>query len=75
MQVEHPLICASGGAGVEEVRERNYDIIITPHPRTADAALTRFWRAVGSITLSGPIPSKKFLNNNAADQPADHACD
>jgi hypothetical protein len=38
------------------------------HPRTADADLTRFRRALGSIALTGPIPSKKFLDDHQKRQ-------
>jgi hypothetical protein len=35
----------------------------TRHPKTTDKDLTRFRKAVGSIRLRGPVPSKKFLDD------------
>ena len=34
------------------------------HPKTADAELSKFRRVVGSISLSGPIPSKNFWDDD-----------
>jgi hypothetical protein len=40
------------------------------HPKTADAQLSEFRRVVGSIALTGPIPSKYF-SDGADDESTD----
>jgi len=48
--------------------------MIIHHAKTADADLTEFRRVLGSIALTGPVPSKYFLDE-AEEQLDDRARD
>jgi hypothetical protein len=37
--------------------------LVIHYPKTDDAQLTDFRRVIGSIALTGPVPSKYFLDD------------
>ena len=49
--------------------------LIRRHPKDAENGLARFRRAAGSLPVSGPLPSKNFLEDRAERELSERASD
>ncbi|MGI8553848.1 MAG: hypothetical protein ACR2PL_24120 [Dehalococcoidia bacterium] len=49
-----------------EVLKRSADLIVEHHPRSPNASPEALARLAGVLSLKGPVPSWKFLEDEAA---------